>query len=60
MVNVVSWFYRRVCDIILECLIERVQKSKKPIDDWNARASDRHQKEGKKCIHGETLRGCFD
>jgi hypothetical protein len=53
---VASYFYGRVCDLILEGLIGIVQKSKKPIDDWNAGASDRHQEEEKKCIHGETLR----
>jgi hypothetical protein len=53
---VASCFYGRVCDLILEGLIGIVQKSKKPMDNQNARASDRHQEEGKKCIHGETLR----
>jgi hypothetical protein len=51
---------KRVCDIILEYLIGRVQKSKKPMDNQIARVSDGHQEEEKKCIPGETLRGCFD
>jgi hypothetical protein len=46
----------RVHDIILECPIEKVQKSKKPMDDWNARASDRHQKEERKCTYDQMLR----
>jgi hypothetical protein len=46
----------RVCDLILEDLIGIVWKSKKPMDDQNARASDGHQEEGKRCTHGETLR----
>jgi hypothetical protein len=46
----------RVHDLILEGLIRTVQKSKKPMDDRNARVSDGRQEEGKKCTHGETLR----
>jgi hypothetical protein len=56
MVVVVSCFYGRVCDLILEGLIGKVRKSKKPMDDQNAGASDRRQEEGKKHTHGETLR----
>jgi hypothetical protein len=50
---------KRVHDIILECLIKRVQKLKKLIDNQNAGASDRCQEEGKKHIYSETLRGHF-
>jgi hypothetical protein len=39
---VASCFYERVCDLILESLIGIVRKSKKPIDDQNAGASDGH------------------
>jgi hypothetical protein len=53
---VASCFYGRVCDLILEDLIGIVQKSKKPIDDRNAGASNRCQEEGKKCAHSETLK----
>jgi hypothetical protein len=49
---VASCFYGRVHDLILEGLIEIVWKSKKPIDDQNAGASNGHQEEGKKRIHG--------
>jgi hypothetical protein len=42
MESVASYFYGRVHDIILECLIERVWKSKKLMDDQNARVSDKH------------------
>jgi hypothetical protein len=59
MVDVVSCFYKRVYGIVLEYLIEIVQNLKKPIDDQSARMSDRHQKEEKKCMHGETLKECF-
>jgi hypothetical protein len=55
MVGVVSCFYGIVYNAFLEHLIRRVWKSKKLIDDQNARASDRHQEEGKKSIHDETL-----
>jgi hypothetical protein len=44
---------------ILEGLIEivqKVQKSKKPIDNRNAGVSNGHQEEEKKRTHGETLR----
>jgi hypothetical protein len=40
--------------------MEEVQKSKKPMDNWNARASNGHQEEKRKCTHGEMLRGHFD
>jgi hypothetical protein len=53
---IASCFYRRICDLILEGLIGIVWKSKKPMDDQNAGASDRCQEEGKKHIHGEMLR----
>jgi hypothetical protein len=53
---VTSCFYGRVHDLILEGLIRIVRKSKKPMDDRNARASDGRQEEGKKRTHGETLR----
>jgi hypothetical protein len=33
IVDMASWFYKIVCDTFLECLIRRVQKLKKPIDD---------------------------
>jgi hypothetical protein len=56
---VASCFYRRVCDFILEDLIGIVWKSKKPIDNRNAGASDRRQEEGKKPTHGEMLRGAL-
>jgi hypothetical protein len=42
MMGVASWFYERVLDTILECLIEKVWKSKKLIDDQNARVFDGH------------------
>jgi hypothetical protein len=60
MIGVASWFYKRVHDSYLECLIKEVWKLKKPMDDQNIRASDRCQKEKKKCTHGEMLRGHFD
>jgi hypothetical protein len=41
MEGVASWFYRIVCDAFLKHLIRSVWKSKKPMDDRNARASDR-------------------
>jgi hypothetical protein len=53
---VASCFCEIVCDAFLEHLIRSVWKSKKPIDDQSAGASDEHQEEGKKCIHGEMLR----
>jgi hypothetical protein len=53
---VVSCFYGRVRDLVLEGLIGKVRKLKKPMDDRNARVSDRRQEEGKKRTHGETLR----
>jgi hypothetical protein len=53
---VTSGFYRRVHDLILEGLIEIVQKSKKPMDNRNVGASDGCQEEGKKRTYGETLR----
>jgi hypothetical protein len=46
----------RVHGLILEDLIRTVRKSKKPMDDWNAGASDKHQEKGKKRTHGEMLR----
>jgi hypothetical protein len=46
----------RVHDLILEDLIRTVRKSKKPMDDRNAGASDRRQEEEKKRTHGETLK----
>jgi hypothetical protein len=46
----------RVHDLILEGLMRTVWKSKKPMDNWNAGASDGHQEEVKKRTHGETLR----
>jgi hypothetical protein len=55
MEDVASWFYGIVRDAFLEHLIRRVRKSKKPIDDQNARASDGHQEEERKCTHGEML-----
>jgi hypothetical protein len=42
MMDVASWFYRIVHDIVLEYLIGRVQKSKKPINNQSARASNEH------------------
>jgi hypothetical protein len=42
MEGLASCFYRRVCDIILEYLMEKVWKSKKPMGDQNTGASDRH------------------
>jgi hypothetical protein len=59
MESVASCFYERVRDAFLEHLIRRVWKSKKPMDDQNAGASDGRQEEGKKCTHGETLRGAL-
>jgi hypothetical protein len=50
----------RVHDIILECLIGRVWKLKKLMDNQIAKASDRCQEEKKKHTHGEMLRGHFD
>jgi hypothetical protein len=52
---VASCFYGRVCDLILEGLIGIVRKSKKLMDDRNARASNGRQEEGKKHTHGEML-----
>jgi hypothetical protein len=49
----------RVHDLILEDLMRTVRKSKKPIDDRNAGASDGHQEEVRKRTHGETLRGAL-
>jgi hypothetical protein len=46
----------RVHDLILEGLIRMVQKSKKPMDNRNAGASDGHQEEERKRTHGEMLR----
>jgi hypothetical protein len=60
IMGVASCFYRRVCDIILECLMEKVWKSKKLIDNWNAGVCNRHQEEGRKCTYDEMLIGCFD
>jgi heme-degrading monooxygenase HmoA len=60
MKGVASWFYKRVYNTFLECLMRIVWKSKKSIDNWNARASDRHQEEEKKHTHGEMLKGHFD
>jgi hypothetical protein len=37
-----SCFYGRVRDLVLEGLIGKVWKSKKPMDDQNAGASDGH------------------
>jgi hypothetical protein len=56
MEGVASCFYGRVHDAFLEHLIRSAQKSKKPMDDQNARASDGHQEERKKRTHGEMLR----
>jgi hypothetical protein len=42
---VASCFYGRVYDAFLEHLIERVWKSRKPIDDQIAEASDGCQEE---------------
>jgi hypothetical protein len=53
---VASCFYRRVYDLILEDLIGKIRKSKKLMDNQNARASDGRQEEGKKRTLGETLR----
>jgi hypothetical protein len=36
--------------------MKRSLEIKKPMDDWNAGASDGRQEEGKKCTHGEKLR----
>jgi hypothetical protein len=41
IVNVASYFYRIVCDIVLEYLIGKVQKLKKPMDNLNIGVSDR-------------------
>jgi hypothetical protein len=60
IVGVASWFYGIVCDAFLEHLIIGVQKSKKPMNDQNARASDGHQEEERRRAHGETLTGCFN
>jgi hypothetical protein len=59
MIGVASCFYRRVRDIILEYLIEKVQKSKKLMDDQNAGASDGCPEEERKHTHGEMLTGHF-
>jgi hypothetical protein len=53
---VASCFYGIVRDAFLEHLIRRVQKSKKPMDDWNAGASDGRQEEVRKRTHDETLK----
>jgi hypothetical protein len=47
---------KRVHDPILEGLIKMVWKSKKPMDDRNAEASDGRQEEERKRTHGEMLR----
>jgi hypothetical protein len=60
MMGVASCFYRKVYDIILECLMAKVWKLKKPIDDRNTKASNGHQKEERKRTHDEMLIGCFD
>jgi hypothetical protein len=51
-----SCFYEIVRDAFLEYLIRRVRKSKKPVNDRNAGASDGRQEEVKKRIHSEMLR----
>jgi hypothetical protein len=56
MVDMASWFYGIVYDAFLKHLIRRVRKSKKPMDNWNARVLNRYQEEERKCIHGEMLR----
>jgi hypothetical protein len=56
MEDVASCFYGRVRDLVLEGLIGKVRRSKKPMNDRSAGASDRRQEEGKKRTHGETLR----
>jgi hypothetical protein len=53
---VASCFYKIVRDAFLEHLIRRFRKSRKPMNDRNARASDGHQEKVRKCTHGETLR----
>jgi hypothetical protein len=53
---VASCFYGRVRDLVLEGLIGKVRKAKKPMDDRSAGASDRRQEERRKRTHGETLR----
>jgi hypothetical protein len=53
---VASCFYGIVRDAFLEHLIRRVWKSKKPMDDQNARASDGCQEEVRKRTHSEMLR----
>jgi hypothetical protein len=58
--SVAGWFYGRVCDSYLECLMKEVRESKKPMDDQNARVSDECQKEEKKCTHDEMLIGHFN
>jgi hypothetical protein len=45
MEGVASWFYGKVYDAFLECLIKRVQKSKKLIGNWSARVSNGCQEE---------------
>jgi hypothetical protein len=42
MKDMASYFYGIVHDAFLAHLIRRVWKSKKPMDNWNARASDGH------------------
>jgi hypothetical protein len=55
MMGVASWFYRRVHNSYLECLMKEVWKSRKPMNDQSAKASDGHQKEERKHTHGEML-----
>jgi hypothetical protein len=52
---VASYFYGIVYDAFLKHLIRSVRKSKKPMGNRSARASDGHQEEGKKHTHGEML-----
>jgi hypothetical protein len=56
MKGIASWFYGIVHDAFLEHLIRSIQKSKKPIDDRDARASNGRQEKVKKRTHSETLR----
>jgi hypothetical protein len=42
MLNVANWFYEKVHDTFLECLMKIVWKSKKPIDNQSAGVSDGH------------------
>jgi hypothetical protein len=57
MIGVASGFYRRIHDIVLECLMKRVQKLKKLMNNQNAKISNRCQEKGKKHTHGEMLKG---